>query len=135
MCEGVLLLAVSNENPVVNGFRVQSGLSSVSSNPRSLLTRSGEFNEMSSCCTVGSVEGLLESENALTVCTSLGVGGLPNVSMSCLILPVSLVTTGLFLSDAAVSVLSGSSVLPVSSVALVLVWCLGAACDTGGVAN
>lgn len=134
ICDRVLLLVVPNDNPAVNGFCVQSNLSSVSSSSRSFLTRSGEFNEMSSCCTTGSVEGLLDSENALTVCTSLGVGGLPNDPNSCLILPVSLVATGLFLSDVAVSVLYGSSVLPVPSAVLVLVWCPGAACDTGGVA-
>lgn len=135
ICGRVLLLAVPNDNPAVNGPCVQSNLSAVSSSPRSLLTCSGEFNEMSCCCTTGSVEGLLDSENALTVCASLGVGGLPNDPKSCLILPVSLVTTGLLLPDAAVSVLYGSSVLPVPSVVLVLVWCPGAACDTGGVAN
>ena len=77
---------------------------------------------MSPCCaTVGVVDGLLDIENALAVCVSLGVGGRPNAPSMSLANPDSLVPAiGSFAAESLVSVLFDSSG---SSVALLLVWC------------
>ena len=83
---------------------------------------SGEFRDMSPCCTtMGAVDGLLDIENALAVCVSLGVGGRPSAPSMSLANPDSLVPAiGLFAAESLVSVLFDSSG---SSVALLLVWC------------
>ena len=118
-----------------------------SSNSSCLSICSGEFRDMSPCCaTVGAVDGLLDIENTLAVCASLGVTGRPSAPNMYLDNSDSVVPTiGSFAAESLVSVLFDSSG---SSVGLLLVWCsvpcsvvallsscCSVTCDTGGVAN